>query len=61
MERKMDKEKIESSNEELSSYSKRFKILDVMAQQVVLMKLQSETNNKLLKLQDRLIELGKYE
>lgn len=57
----MDKEKIESSNEELSSYSKRFKILDVMAQQVVLMKLQSETNNKLLKLQDRLIELGKYE
>ena len=32
-----------------------------MAQQVVLMKLQSETNNKLLKLQDRLIELGKYE
>jgi capsule polysaccharide export protein KpsE/RkpR len=61
MERKMDKEKIESSNEELSSYSKRFKILDVMAQQIVLMKLQSETNNKLLKLQDRLIELGKYE
>ena len=61
MERKMDKKKIESSNEELSSYSKRFKILDVMAQQVVLMKLQSETNNKLLKLQDRLIELGKYE
>ena len=57
----MDKEKIESSNKELSSYSKRFKILDVMAQQVVLMKLQSETNNKLLKLQDRLIELGKYE
>jgi capsule polysaccharide export protein KpsE/RkpR len=61
MERKMDKKKIENSNEELSSYSKRFKILDVMAQQVVLMKLQSETNNKLLKLQDRLIELGKYE
>jgi len=58
MERKMDKEKIESSDEELS---KKCKILDVMARQVVLMKLQSETNNKLLKLQDRLIELGKYE
>jgi len=48
-------------SKELGSFDKRLKKLDLMSQQVVLLKLQSETNNKLLALQDKLIALGKDE
>tara|TARA_R110000868_G_scaffold185031_1_gene426812 strand:- start:274 stop:423 length:150 start_codon:yes stop_codon:yes gene_type:complete len=48
-------------DKELSSFAKRFARLDLMAQQVVLMKLQAETNNKLLTIQNKIIKLGKDE
>ena len=43
----------------LGSYDRKITKLDLLAQQVVLMKLQEETTNKLLIIQDKLIELLK--
>ena len=43
----------------LGSYDRKITKLDLLSRQVVLLKLQEETNNKLLIIQDKLIELLK--
>jgi|TARA_R110000787_G_scaffold56084_1_gene129100 hypothetical protein len=55
MERKMSKEQKMENLE----FDKRLLKLDLMSRQIELMKLQSETSNKLLAIQDELISLVK--
>ena len=51
-----DPEKLKMENLE---FDKRLLKLDLMSRQIELMKLQSETSNKLLEIQDELIRLVK--
>jgi len=50
---------INKLEKKLGSYDRKITKLDLLSQQVVLMKLQEETTNKLLVIQDKLIELLK--
>jgi len=46
-------------DKDLGSYDRKIKKLDLLSRQAVLIKLQEETTNKLIIIQDTLIELLK--